>query len=284
MIDIDYSEGKIKINTGNLEFGFKQDQLPLRFDIKKSVSKDVVWSTNLSSNMWAVYGENEINDVVVYDAKDNFITQYYWDVMLHGSIFYKSLFLYCKSLINSGNKPNGLVIGTHDGEFGEWVPLVKNNLSNMVLIEATEKQFNTLYENFSDWNGLTFVNTIVSTDGKPVTFFEGGLGYTNSIVERVIRSWEKEEIHSTLKDSISINEIIEKYFILNNLTLDWLHLDVEGLDVELLMALKKENIPNFIIFEDFNLNEMDKEKIELWIYDNQFKKHSENGICLITKM
>lgn len=284
MIDIDYSEGKIKINTGNLEFGFKQDQLPLRFDIKKSVSKDVVWSTNMSSNMWAIYGENEINDVVVYDAKNNFITQYYWDVMLHGSFFYKSLFLYCKSLINLGHKPNGLVIGTHDGEFGEWVPLVKNNLSNMVLVEGTEKQFNTLYKNFSDWNGLTFVNTIVSTDGEPVTFFEGGLGYTNSIVERVIRSWEKEEIHSTVKDSISINEIIEKYFISNNVTLDWLHLDVEGLDVELLIALKKEYIPNFIIFEDFNLNEMDREKIELWIYDNQFKKHSENGICLITKM
>lgn len=283
MIDIDYSEGKIKINTGDLEFAFKQDQLPLRFDIKKSVSKDVVWSTNLSSNMWAIYGENEINDVVVYDAKNNFIAQYYWDVMLHGSIFYKSLFLYCKSLINSGHKPNGLVIGTHDGEFGEWVPLVKNNLSNMVLVEGTEKQFNKLSKNFSDWDGLTFLNTIISTDGKPVTFFEGGLGYTNSIVERVIRGWEKEEINSTVRDSVSINQIIEKYFVLNNISLDWLHLDVEGLDVELLLALKKEYTPNFIIFEDFNLTENDKEKINSWIIDNQFIKSSDAGICLISK-
>jgi hypothetical protein len=204
--------------------------------------------------------------------------------MSHGSIFYKSLFLYCKSIINSGKKPNGLVIGTHDGEFGEWVPLVKNNLSSMVLIEGTEKQYNKLCKNFQDWEGLTFVNTIVTTDGNPVSFYEGGLGYTNSVVERVIRGWEKEEINSSLRDSDSINTIIEKYFRNNNIDLDWLHLDVEGLDVELLLSLNIENIPNFIIFEDFNLTETDRERIELWIKDNKFNKQSESGICLITKI
>jgi hypothetical protein len=65
--------------------------------------------------------------------------------------------------------------------------------------------------------------------------------------------------------------------------LDWLHLDVEGLDVELIVALKKEYIPNFIIFEDFNLTIEDKIKIDNWIIENKFRKHSENGICLITK-
>jgi hypothetical protein len=283
MINIDYSEGKIKINTGNIDMLFNNEQLPLRFDIKKSVSKEVVWSTNLNSNMWAVYGENEINDVVVYDANDNFILQYYWDVISHGSIFYKSIFLYCKSLINSGKKPNGLVIGTHDGEFGEWVPLVKNNLSNMVLIEGTEKQYNKLCKNFQDYGGLTFVNTIVSTNGKDAMFYEGGLGYTNTVVERVIRVWEKEEIKPTLRKTNSINEVIKNYFENNFINLDWLHLDVEGLDVELIVALKKEYIPNFIIFEDFNLTIEDKIKIDNWIIENKFRKHSENGICLITK-
>jgi hypothetical protein len=284
MINIDYSDGKIRITTSNLSHVFNKEQLPLKIKIKKSVSKEVVWETELGDNMWAVYGENEINDVVIYDAKNSFVTQYYWDVMSHGSIFYKSLFLYCKSLINSGKKPNGLVIGTHDGEFGEWVPLIKNNLSNIVLVEGSEKQFNKLCTNYSDWTELTFIKDIITPKGGEVEFFEGGLGYTNTVVERVIRSWEKEEISSSLKKSTSINELINTHFFNQNKKLDWLHLDVEGLDVKLILQIEDEKIPNFIIFEDYNLDEFDRNNIDMWIEKKMFKKYSQDGICLITKM
>ena len=123
MINFEYGN-EIKITTGNLSSIFRPEQLPLRFQIKKTISKTVVWEILLSDNMWAVYPESEINDVVVKDAQGNFVYQYYWDILKHGSIFYKSLWLYCKGLINSGKRPKGFVIGTHDGEFGEWVPLV----------------------------------------------------------------------------------------------------------------------------------------------------------------
>jgi hypothetical protein len=97
MIDIDYSNGKIKINTGDLTGLFTN--LPLKFKIKKVISKEIVWETSLYSFMWAEFGTNEINDVVVEDSLGNFVYQYHWDVIQHGSIFYKSLWLYCKSLI-----------------------------------------------------------------------------------------------------------------------------------------------------------------------------------------
>ena len=208
MINIEYENG-IKITTGNLTGLFSTDQLPLKFQIKQVISKDIVWETNLSSNMWASYPNNEIYDVVVKDAQNNFIYQYYWDLMKHGSIFYKSLWIYCKSLINQGKNPNGLVIGTHDGEFGEWVQLARNFMSNMVLVEGSEKQYNKLAQNYQGREDIKCIFNIVTPDGGDVEFFEGGLGYTNTVVERVIRYWEKEDIKSNVRNSISLNNLID---------------------------------------------------------------------------
>ena len=275
MIDIDYSNGKIKINTGDLG-GF--NNLPLKFKIKKVISKEIVWETQLNSFMWAEFGTNEINDVVVEDSLGNFVYQYHWDVIQHGSIFYKSLWLYCKSLINRGVKPRGIVVGTHDGEFGEWVPLVRNFMSDMLLVEASQKQFDKLYQNFIGKTGITFLNDLITTDGSDVEFFEGGAGYTNTVVERVIRHWETEEVHSSTRTSTSFNILIESYG-----EIDWLHLDVEGLDAKLLMSLKEEHIPNFIIFEDYNLDPEEFNRVSTFFKDKGFKLHSEAGICMVSK-
>ena len=275
MIDIDYSNGKIKINTGDLG-GF--NNLPLKFKIKKVISKEIVWETQLNSFMWAEFGTNEINDVVVEDSLGNFVYQYHWDVIQHGSIFYKSLWLYCKSLINRGVKPRGIVVGTHDGEFGEWVPLVRNFMSDMLLVEASQKQFDKLYQNFIGKTGITFLNDLITTDGSDVEFFEGGAGYTNTVVERVIRHWETEEVHSSKRTSTSFNSLIESYG-----KVDWLHLDVEGLDAKLLMSLKDEHLPNFIIFEDYNLDPEEFSRVSNFFKDRGFKLHSEAGICMASK-
>jgi hypothetical protein len=280
MIDINYGEGQIKINTNNLTSVLEQEQLPLIIKIKNSISKDVVWETRLESNMWASYPKNELKDVIVEDSKGNFIYRYNWDVMQHGSIFYKSLWLYCKGLINKGEKPVGLVIGTHDGEFGEWVPLAKNFMSDMLLVEASETQFNRLTTNYKGKSGLSFLQELITTDGEDVEFFEGGKGYTNTVVKRVIDYWETEEVRSTNRTSISINQLIKDNFYKK---LDWLHLDVEGLDAKLLMSMESETLPNFIIFEDFNLDPEEKMEITSWFENQNYQLHSEGGICMSIK-
>ena len=280
MIDINYGEGQIKINTNNLTSVLEQEQLPLIIKIKNSISKDVVWETRLESNMWASYPKNELKDVIVEDSKGNFIYRYNWDVMQHGSIFYKSLWLYCKGLINKGEKPVGLVIGTHDGEFGEWVPLAKNFMSDMLLVEASETQFNRLTTNYKGKTGLSFLQELITTDGEDVEFFEGGKGYTNTVVKRVIDYWETEEVRSTNRTSISINQLIKDNFYKK---LDWLHLDVEGLDAKLLMSMESETLPNFIIFEDFNLDPEEKMEITSWFENQNYQLHSEGGICMSIK-
>jgi hypothetical protein len=275
MINIIYKEN-IKIETSNLTAIFKTEQLPLNFQIKNAVSKKVIWQTNLDSFMWASFPTDEMNDVVVNDAQGNFIYQYRWDVLQHGSIFYKSLWLYCKSLINKGIRPKGLVIGTHDGEFGEWVPLVRNFMSDMVLVEGSEKQFNVLKDNYEGKQGVTLLHNLITTDGSEVEFFEGGAGYTNSVVKRVIEHWEKEEIHSTKRASIAINDLIKD-------KLDWLHLDVEGLDAKLILAIESEKLPDFIIYEDFNLEPGEKNTLINYLENKGYILHSEGGIGMARK-
>ncbi len=288
MININYNDksdtrvfsSPIHITTGNLSGVFSSKQLPLKIEIVKSVTNTTIWSTELGDNSWASYPSNEINDVVIKDAQDNFVYRYYWNVMEHGTIFYKSLWLYCKGMINSGKVPNGLVIGTHDGEFGEWVPVVKNFMSNATLIEGSMLQYNTLFNNYFGRNEIHCIHDIITTDGQDVEFFEGGAGYTNSVVERVIRNWEKEEIISTRRTSTSINDLIRNRL---NGHIDWLHLDVEGLDARLIMSLEDGLIPNFMIFEVFNLTAEERDEFHIWLNSKNFNAYYENGIGMATK-
>jgi FkbM family methyltransferase len=202
--------------------------------------------------------------------------------MEHGNHFYKSLWLYNKSIISNGKFPKGLVIGTHDGEFGEWVPIAMKRESKIVLVEASDKQFNRLKNNYKNNSLVKPIQNLITTNGGEVEFFEGGEGYTNSIVEGVIRSWETEEIKSTKRSSISITDLI-----LNECDgqIDWLHLDVEGLDAELIMSIDetKVQLPNFIIFEDHNLSIDKKNEIYSWFHNKGYKTYSEGGICEAVK-
>ena len=200
---------------------------------------------------------------LIRDCDGNVIAERTWTVIQDGDELYKSLYFYCKQIYNSGRRPKGVAVGAHDGLFGEWVPCVLDDITDVTLIEASLPQFEKLKNNFNDFNNIKFLNSLITTDGKPAEFFEGGLGYTNSVVERVIRGWEKEEIKSSLKESTSIEELMTD-------DIDWLHLDVEGYDAQLLLSLKSEKLPKFIIFEHENLNEYEGEQVKRYLTKNGY--------------
>jgi len=280
MIQVTYNKDGIRVEVEVISK--YNENTPFTLNIKKHVSGEIQWSTILSDNWYATYPNTEMFDVELRDSKNNIIYTKKWDVMEHGNHFYKSLWIYNKSLISNGKFPKGLVIGTHDGEFGEWVPIVLKNECQVVLVEASDKQFGVLNKNYGNRSLVTLVNDLVTPNGGEVEFFEGGEGYTNTIVEDVIRHWEKEEIKSTKRDSISITDLIlEKC----GGQIDWLHLDVEGLDSQLIMGIDttRVNLPKFIIFEDYNLSEEKKKEIYNWFYNEGYDIRSEGGICEAVK-
>ena len=274
MIQVKYSDEGIRIDVG--EISKYNQNLPLRVKIMKHVSGEEVWSTELNDFWFATFPSTEMFDVEVIDNKNTIVYTKKWDIMEHGNHFYKSLWLYNKMILSNGKFPKGLVIGTHDGEFGEWVPLALENKIQSVLVEASQKQFEELINNYNSKNNVTLLNVLITPDGKDVEFFEGGRGYTNTIVEKVIRSWETEEITSSMKPSLSINDLISSYYPNG---MDWLHLDIEGLDADLVMGIDEDILPNLIIFEDYNLSEEKKNNIYTWLSEKNYVNHSEGGIC-----
>jgi FkbM family methyltransferase len=280
MITVTYNSEGIRVNVGQIS---KYNQnLPLKLNIKKHVSGEVQWSTNLNDNWVATYPSTEMFDVEIVDSKDRILYTKVWDVMEHGNHFYKSLWMYNKSVLSNGKFPKGLVIGTHDGEFGEWVPIVQKRECNVVLVEASDAQFQKLKDNYKNKSLVKSIQNLITPNGGEVEFFEGGAGYTNTVVENVIRHWETEEINSTKRDSISITDLI-----LNECggQIDWLHLDVEGLDAQLIMGIDETKItlPNFIIFEDYNLPQDKKDEIYDWLHQRGYQTYSEGGICEAVK-
>ena len=276
MITVTYNSEGIRVEVG--EVSKYNRNLPLKLNIKKHVSGEVQWSSNLNDYWFATYPNTEMFDVEILDSRGIVVYTKKWDIMEHGNHFYKSLWLYNKSLISSGKFPTGLVIGTHDGEFGEWVPSVQNRECRVVLVEASDKQFGKLKKNYSKNSLVKLVQNIITPKGGQVDFFEGGAGYTNTVVESVIRHWETEEVKSTKKNSISITDLILSEC---GGKIDWLHLDVEGLDAQLIMGIDENRVslPNFIIFEDYNLSEDKKEEIYNWLKQRGFDLKSDAGIC-----
>ena len=280
MITVTYNSEGIKVNVGYISK--YNPNLPLRLKIKKHVSGEEQWATNLNDNWYATYPNTEMFDVEIYDSKDRLVYCKRWDVMEHGNHFYKSLWMYNKKVLSQGKLPKGLVIGTHDGEFGEWVPIVEKRECSVVLVEASDKQFQKLKHNYRNNSLVKPIQNLITPNGGEVEFFEGGAGYTNTVVENVIRHWEKEEIKSTTRPSISITDLILTEC---DGSIDWLHLDVEGLDAQLIMGIDetKVSLPNFIIFEDYNLSQDKKDEIYGWLHNKEYITYSEGGICEAVK-
>jgi hypothetical protein len=174
MIQVTYNKDGIRVEVEVISK--YNENTPFTLNIKKHVSGEIQWSTILSDNWYATYPNTEMFDVELRDSKNNIVYTKKWDVMEHGNHFYKSLWIYNKSLISNGKFPKGLVIGTHDGEFGEWVPIVLKNECQVVLVEASDKQFGVLNKNYGNRSLVTLVNDLVTPNGGEVEFFEGGEG------------------------------------------------------------------------------------------------------------
>ena len=272
MINIQYNHPNIKVETQQVSMLYN---LPLTLNIKSHVSGEIVWDCKLENYSWATYANDSIFDIEILDSKGSVIINREWDIINDGSYLDKALYLHCLNLNNS----NGLAIGTHDGEFGEWVVPVLKGLTQATLVEASTPQFRKLSQNYSKTLQVQLIQNLVTTDGSKVEFFEGGKGYTNSVKENVIRNWEKEEIYSNLRESISINDLINQ--ISPNKKLDWLHLDIEGYDTEILRAINVDLLPNFIIFEHNNLDINDKQDIERYFLNLGYNIWKENPVSYL---
>lgn len=250
---------------------------PIKVVFKNIISEEVHFSQVLNSNTWCRWsGAELITDVLIYNDKDNLIHQHKWDVLRDGDEIEKSLWMYLKNRKIQGVKSKGLVIGTHDGRNGHWIYSIKDKLSDAFLIDGSEKQFENLRKNYEWFENVKMLNTIVTPKGGIVEWFQGGEGYTDTVVSDLIHDWlDESQITKIQKDSISFVKLT------NENDFDWIHLDVEGIDGDLILSLEK--LPYVIVYESMNLSSEMESDLENWFEKNGYTTLVCNGNTMATK-
>jgi hypothetical protein len=251
---------------------------PVKVFFKNIISNEIHLTQILNSNTWCKWsGAELITDVLVYTQDDKLIHHHKWDIVSYGDEIEKSLWFYLKTRKELNLKSNGLVIGTHDGRNGHWIYAIKENLSNALLIDGSEKQFSELQKNYEGVPNIKMMNTIVTINGGTVEWYQGGEGYTDTVVSDLIHDWlEDSQITKVQKESISFVELT------NQNDFDWIHLDVEGIDGDLILSLEK--LPNVIVYESMNLGKEMETKLNEWFVKNNYNVLVCNGNTMATRV
>jgi hypothetical protein len=97
-------------------------------------------------------------------------------------------------------------------------------------------------------------------------------------LKRVIDYWETAPITSTPRTSISFKSLITP-------DINWIHLDVEGIDDKLIMSLENStfNHIDLIIYEYNNLDDNEREIINNFLINKGYTTYREGGIGLAEK-
>lgn len=254
---------------------------PFTFQIINTVDNLIKWEcADMVQGWWSNFFEPCNSIAVIKDSNNLIVDRWEWETDLHGDLSHKIFLEWCKN--NKGSK--GISIGTHDGSTGEWVVPVNDNLIEAFLVEASEMQYDSLVNNYNNKSNAHTIMSLITKDGLDIEFFESEDGFTNSISkEHVLRF--HNDAKSVFKNSKSLNDLIIECGLKDDLK--WLHLDVEGIDDDLVMSLDdtKVRMPDIIIYESLNLTHERKNKVIIWLENKGYKCEESgwNTIAIINK-
>jgi len=273
--------GKILVNIDS-NYDHSLFKLPFTFKVVNDIDKQVKWQTNdMQNGWWATYVEPCNSEAFLLDSMDNILYSWKWDTDKHGDKSHKFFLDWCKK--NKGSK--GIAIGTHNGTTGEWVVPVMDNLIEAYLVEASDKQYSELVENYKSSSNAHTIKSLITSDGSEIEFFESEDGFTNSTSKEHVLKFHND-VNSVIKKSISLNDLIIQCGLQNDLK--WLHLDVEGIDDELILSLDdtKVKLPEIIIYESLNLSDERKKNVIEWLESKNYQCEESgwNTIAILNKL
>jgi hypothetical protein len=270
--------GKILVTIDNYDRRLFQE--PFTFQVINDVDKNIRWqTTGMKEGWWSVFVEPCNTEAIVKDYNGKILYNWKWETDKHGDKSHRVFLDWCQK--NKGAK--GIAIGTHDGTTGEWVVPVFSDLIEAHLIEASDKQYRDLARNYK--NRANTIQELITANGSEIEFFEGDDTFTNSISKEHALKFN-DEVRSVLKKSTSLNDLIVSCGLQNNLK--WLHIDVEGIDDELILSLDdtRVKLPEIIIYESLNLSEERQKKVIKWLESKNYtcEESGWNTIATINKL
>lgn len=255
---------------------------PFKFECVNTIDGKIKWiSEDMSIGVWTSFFESCNTTAKIIDSDNVVVESWNWDTRKHGDLSH-NIFLDW-SLKNIGSK--GIAIGTHDGTTGEWAYPIVNNLIEGHLVEASDMQYNNLCNNYSHLKNAHPLQRLITSDGLDCEFFESGDGYTNSILKDHTLKYNST-LTSTMKKTQTINDLIIECGLKNDLK--WLHLDVEGIDDELILSLDDSliSLPEIIIYETLNLSEERKNIVSDFLKTKKYYciESGWNTVAILNKL
>jgi hypothetical protein len=249
---------------------YTKEQFPLRL-MHKTLMGEIPWHVDLYPGCWSKYTMLTYTTLEVIDNLGNKLIDWTWDPFTHGDIAHQMFEIW--SMNNRG--ANGVAIGTHNGMTGEWVGPINKGLIKGTLVEASGLQFNDLYKYYKNKTWIKCRKELITPDGSDVIFYEGGGGWTNSIVKESIENYiNPSEIISTPRSSVSINNLIEEVSL--DGPVRWIHLDVEGLDDKLILSIREELLPEILVYENENIGEKSNDEIRTYLESKGYSVWDSN--------
>lgn len=244
--------GGIKVEAGH---SFGVDIFPVNIKVINKMSQKEVWDFDLFASVWTE-SHPFVDDcyVIIKDKKGNILLQRDIDNFVDGDSIQNYFHIW--SIENKG--AFGVVAGSNDGTSGEWVDLINKNKLRAIIFEPLKYAYDELSKFYLEKENVILKNKAISVDGGQIKFYEqpnnGGVCSTTS-TERAKNSGI--DFVETIVDSESVR------FILENYRPKWVHLDLEGMDYDIVMEIIKhdELHPDLIIYEHLLLNEEKEKKL-----------------------
>ena len=150
--------------------------------------------------------------------------------------------------------------------FTEFIKRNSKSNDKIFLIEANPKNIDKLEESYKDFHNAKILNLGVSAkENGEVTFFytEDDAPYymvCSTKINHVLKHYPNSKISEFKIKSVSINNLLKNY--IKEKKIDFLSIDLEGIDFEILMSINFENynIKN-ISFEYLHLSKIEKKKL-----------------------
>tara|TARA_R100001377_G_scaffold34_1_gene48 strand:+ start:294 stop:1139 length:846 start_codon:yes stop_codon:yes gene_type:complete len=250
-------------------------ELPLKVKFLNTYNKVVEWSINLEPDTWCSYSLRN-NDVEITTKSNRIIKKVPSGPFFNDLI--EDVFYTC---VVGNNLKNGIVAGAGRGSYGEWLDAVIENKTKALLIEPQSKEYKVLVDSFSKYPNVKFLNKGVSKQKETREFFiyinQIGLSSLdkNTLLDRKI-----EENHIT-----KINVECESLsYLLEQEKYDWLRLDVESLDCDLIQSLRPQHFDTlkYIQYEHLNIPEEKIKQTDGFLESLGYKIYKINidTICL----
>jgi FkbM family methyltransferase len=238
-------------------------EFPLKFRVEDWLTSDVYYETALSPGWWAAYNNTTYKNFCVYTNSGKLLKKLVFDPYNNTAETDQVFNIW----VSSHPRSRGLILGAGTGRWGEWLLPVYNNECSVVLVEGDPNNIVILKDTYKNRSNVSIETCVVAENEGLVKFWIAPHNMVSSLDKNIVKKFfpdaEPDFIETEAK---TINTIIKEHFDDN---LDWIRIDLEGLDHKILMSLDLSLVPNLkmVLFENMNINQQEiyeiKSKLEL---------------------